>query len=127
MIWHPGDRDGREGREQPGRPVVKHLPGQRGRRPAIIVPRVSSPRTVTRSIRHPADLAVLPFMMVVFIALGALGAGQWKDESGGTQPWAVLLALTSAASFVVLLAIYWTGWLLRGHTEWRESRDTSAL
>ncbi|MET8146879.1 hypothetical protein ACIBSW_14145 [Actinoplanes sp. NPDC049668] len=35
------------------------------------------------------------------------------------------MTVGSAASFVVLLAIYWTGWVVRGHVLWLEERATS--
>ena len=74
---------------------------------------------------HPVDRPALPILMLAFVVLAALGASGWNGDGGRFQPWAAVMAVVSAASFVVLLAIYWTGWVVRGHMLWLEERANS--
>nr|BFE68940.1 hypothetical protein GCM10020092_022410 [Actinoplanes digitatis] len=62
--------------------------------------------------------------MIAFAVLAALGASGWNGDGGFFQPLAAVLAVVSAASFVVLLAIYWIGWVVRGHLLWLEERSS---
>ncbi|MGW3608261.1 hypothetical protein, partial [Micromonospora sp. NPDC005161] len=40
----------------------------------------------------------------------------------GFQPIAAVLAIVLFACFLILFAVFWVGWLMRGHELWRAER-----
>ncbi len=70
--------------------------------------------------KHPIDRPVLPALMLVFLALAAV-LSRWPD--GDTGSFGMQLAL---GLFLAVFAVYWLGWLLRGHELWRDARRTDA-
>jgi hypothetical protein len=75
---------------------------------------------------HPVDRPVLPFLMIAFVVIGAAAAANATGDDGSLRPAALILAIASVTSFVVLLGVYSTGWVLRGHELWRDERRAVA-
>ncbi|MDZ5447789.1 hypothetical protein U2F26_34670 [Micromonospora sp. 4G57] len=71
---------------------------------------------------HPVDRPGLVVFMIVCAGLGALAAGGWNGDGGRFQPIAAVLAIVLFACFLILFAVFWVGWLMRGHELWREER-----
>ena len=71
---------------------------------------------------HPVDRPDIPALMIVSFVLGLLAAMAWNGNGGRFQPVAAVLAVVFFACFLILFAIYWAGWLMRGHEVWREER-----
>ena len=74
---------------------------------------------------HPVDRPVLPILMVFFLVLTVFGASVLSEYDGPFPARAAVLTAGAGASFLVLLAIYWTAWVVRGHVLWLEERANS--
>ena len=70
-------------------------------------------------VRHPADTRTLPGYMILFLLLGTVAV--CSNEALGVVL-ASLVAGTLFACFLVLFAVYWLAWLLRGHAAWQDQR-----
>ena len=71
---------------------------------------------------HPVDRPVLLISMIVCGGLGTLAASGWNGDAGRFQPIAAVLAVVLFACFLIMFAVFWVGWLMRGHELWREER-----
>ncbi|MCX4388683.1 hypothetical protein OG777_17320 [Micromonospora peucetia] len=69
---------------------------------------------------HPIDRPVITVLMIIFFGLGAVAASGWNGDGGRFQPIAAVLAVVLFGCFLILFAIFWVGWLMRGHELWRE-------
>jgi hypothetical protein len=61
--------------------------------------------------------------MIICAALGVLAVSGWNGDGGRFQPIAAVLAIVLFACFLILFAVFWAGWLMRGHELWREERQ----
>ncbi|WP_433649499.1 hypothetical protein ACQP2C_22860 [Micromonospora zamorensis] len=71
------------------------------------------------SASHPADNSTLPLYMVLFFLLGVVGFATYGlsgDE--GAIALASIISGVFFACFLLLFAIYWVGYLLKGHAIW---------
>ncbi|WP_328652617.1 hypothetical protein OG598_00870 [Micromonospora sp. NBC_00330] len=76
---------------------------------------------------HPADSSTLPLYMVIFFFLGLVGFAARGMADGGEG--LVLASIVSGvffACFLILFAIYWIGYLLKGHAIWQAERQAQA-
>jgi len=71
---------------------------------------------------HPVDRPTLPILMLVLLVLTVFGAFGLTGDDGPFPAGAAILVAGAGASFLVLLAIYWTAWVVRGHVLWLEER-----
>ncbi|MBB5116177.1 hypothetical protein ACGF5H_13940 [Micromonospora chalcea] len=71
---------------------------------------------------HPVDRPGLLISMIVCGGLGTLAASGWNGDAGRFQPIAAVLAVVLFACFLIMFAVFWVGWLMRGHELWREAR-----
>lgn len=67
--------------------------------------------------RHPVDGPTIPALMALFLILGT--AAFCLQETLGTA-FAAILSGGLFACFLILFAVYCSGWLLKGHAAWRE-------
>ncbi|MEU5942761.1 hypothetical protein ABZ807_27125 [Micromonospora sp. NPDC047548] len=72
---------------------------------------------------HPVDRPSLLIVMIICAALGVLAVSGWNGDGGRFQPIAAVLAIVLFACFLILFAVFWAGWLMRGHELWREERQ----
>ncbi|MGC4758305.1 hypothetical protein [Micromonospora trifolii] len=76
---------------------------------------------------HPADSSTLPLYMVMFFVLGLLGFAAHGLNDG--REGFVLASIVSGvffACFLILFAVYWIGYLLKGHTIWQAERQAES-
>ncbi|MEU8155605.1 hypothetical protein AB0B94_18240 [Micromonospora sp. NPDC048986] len=76
---------------------------------------------------HPADSSTLPLYMVIFFFLGLVGLAARGMADGGEG--LVLASVVSGvlfACFLILFAIYWIGYLLKGHAIWLAERQAGS-
>ncbi|MGW9196230.1 hypothetical protein [Micromonospora chersina] len=73
-------------------------------------------------VPHPVDRPALVVSMIACAGLGTLAASGWNGDGGRFQPVAAVLAVVLFACFLILFAVFWVGWLMRGHEVWREER-----
>ncbi|WP_141710512.1 hypothetical protein [Micromonospora saelicesensis] len=76
---------------------------------------------------HPADSSTLPLYMVIFFVLGLLGFAAHGLVDG--REGFVLASIISGvffACFLILFAIYWIGYLLKGHAIWQAERQAGS-
>jgi ABC-type dipeptide/oligopeptide/nickel transport system permease subunit len=74
---------------------------------------------------HPVDRPALPILMLAFLVVTVFGAVVMSTDEGPFPAGAAVLAVGAGASFLILLAIYWTAWVVRGHVLWLEERASS--
>ncbi|MFG3697366.1 hypothetical protein ACGF5C_05515 [Micromonospora sp. NPDC047620] len=74
---------------------------------------------------HPVDRPGPVLLMIVCAGLGTVAASGWNGDGGRIQPIAAVLAIVLFACFLILFAVFWVGWLMRGHELWREERRRS--
>lgn len=76
------------------------------------------PEPPSAATPHPAQTPTLPSYMTLFLFLG--GAALCLHEALGVVVASVVGSVLFAC-FLVLFAVYWLGWMLRGHVQWQES------
>jgi len=80
---------------------------------------------------HPADSSTLPIYMVIFFVLGLVGFAA-QGLADGLSDGREALVIASIVSgvfftcFLILFAIYWTGYLLKGHALWQAERQAES-
>jgi len=78
-------------------------------------------------VPHPADSSTLPIYMVIFFVLGLVSSAAHGLANGGEA--FVIASIVSGvffACFLILFAIYWTGYLLKGHAVWQAERQAES-
>ncbi|WP_422740345.1 hypothetical protein ACN263_14580 [Micromonospora sp. WMMD729] len=79
------------------------------------------------STAHPADSSTLPTYMLIFFVLGLVGFGA---HGLGDGPEALIIAIVVSAvfftCFLILFAVYWTGYLMKGHAVWQAGRRSES-
>ncbi|MGC4863970.1 hypothetical protein ACLQ3B_00855 [Micromonospora sp. DT53] len=72
---------------------------------------------------HPADSSTLQLYMVLFFLLGLFGFTIYGLSDGeGALVLASIISGLFFACFLILFAIYWIGYLLKGHAIWLAER-----
>lgn len=76
---------------------------------------------------HPADSSTLPLYMVIFFVLGLVSftAHGLADSREGFV-FASVVSGVFFACFLILFAIYWIGYLLKGHAIWQAERQAES-
>ncbi|MEV5211434.1 hypothetical protein AB0K35_28560 [Micromonospora sp. NPDC053740] len=76
---------------------------------------------------HPADGSTLPLYMVFFFLLGLVGFMIYGLSDGeGALILASIISGVFFACFLILFAIYWIGYLLKGHAIWLAERQAGS-
>ena len=76
---------------------------------------------------HPADSSTLPLYMVFFFLLGLVGFAIYGLSGGeGALVLASIVSGVFFACFLILFAIYWIGYLLKGHAIWQAERQAES-
>ncbi|MEU4530150.1 hypothetical protein AB0F49_18145 [Micromonospora ureilytica] len=78
-------------------------------------------------VPHPSDGSTLPLYMVIFFFLGLVGFAARGMVDGGEG--LILASIVSGvffACFLILFAIYWIGYLLKGHAIWQAERQAES-
>ncbi|MDT0527677.1 hypothetical protein RM555_01595 [Micromonospora sp. DSM 115977] len=75
-------------------------------------------------VPHPADSPALPIYMVIFFFLGLAGfAAHGLSDGREALVIASIVSGVFFTCFLILFAIYWTGYLLKGHANWQAERQ----
>ncbi|MEW2429214.1 hypothetical protein AB0877_14490 [Micromonospora sp. NPDC047644] len=75
-------------------------------------------------LSHPADNSTLPLYMVFFFLLGLVGfAIHGLSDGEGALVLASIVSGVFFACFLILFAVYWVGYLLKGHAIWQAERQ----
>ncbi|MGC4836850.1 hypothetical protein ACLQ3D_20340 [Micromonospora vinacea] len=76
---------------------------------------------------HPADSSTLPLYMVLFFLLGVFSFATYGLSDGeGALILASIISGVFFACFLILFAIYWVGYLLKGHASWLAERQADS-
>ncbi|MEU2613865.1 hypothetical protein ABZ570_20100 [Micromonospora sp. NPDC007271] len=91
-----------------------------------MISRIPHPPGLSR-VPHPADSPALPIYMVIFFVLGLAGfAAHGLADGAEALVIASLVSKVFFACFLILFAIYWIGYLLRGHAVWLAERQAES-
>ncbi|MEU8260457.1 hypothetical protein AB0C02_07535 [Micromonospora sp. NPDC048999] len=72
---------------------------------------------------HPADSSTLPIYMAIFLVLGLVGfAAHGLGDGAEALIIASIVSKVFFACFLILFAVYWIGYLLKGHAIWQAER-----
>ncbi|MBY8871652.1 hypothetical protein K7640_07315 [Micromonospora sp. PLK6-60] len=78
-------------------------------------------------VPHPADSPALPTYMLIFFVLGLAGfAAHGLGDGREALIIAIIVSAVFFACFLILFAVYWTGYLLKGHAVWQAERRAGA-
>ncbi|MCW3838927.1 hypothetical protein ONA70_02305 [Micromonospora yasonensis] len=67
-------------------------------------------------VPHPADSRRLPIYMIIFLVLGIAGFfAHAQADSLKALVFASIISGVFFTCFLIVFAIYWTGYLLKGH------------
>ncbi|MEU7971388.1 hypothetical protein AB0B48_05050 [Micromonospora sp. NPDC049089] len=76
---------------------------------------------------HPTDSSTLPLYMVLFFVLGVFSFAIYGLSDGeGALILASIISGVFFACFLILFAIYWVGYLLKGHAIWQAERQAAS-
>ncbi|WP_327034439.1 hypothetical protein [Micromonospora ureilytica] len=76
---------------------------------------------------HPADSSTLPLYMVLFFLLGLVSFVIYGLSDGqGALVLASIISGMFFGCFMILFAIYWIGYLLKGHAIWQAERQAES-
>ncbi|MFJ6197337.1 hypothetical protein [Micromonospora sp. NPDC092111] len=75
-------------------------------------------------VPHPCDSPALPIYMVIFFVFGLAGfATHGLADGKEALVIASIVSVVFFICFLILFAIYWTGYLLKGHATWHADRQ----